>query len=253
MVYSGNHAYKKDSGEEPRPSRRKQKPFLFRVWKFLRHAATGVIHGEKPLLLDLEIPARYRPNSITSLSATTGFSVPELKRMYASFKNECPAGLITPEIFHTIFSKFFPLGANLSSYSNYIFSALDRRSTGLITFEDFALGLAMLIKGTAEERLRWAFSVYDINKDGVLTQEEIRDITTSVYDLLGHPGGEKEKGGGPNEVFITRKSEIIFKRLDLNGDGQITLEEFMSVCLRDSAIFSSLESLSPTVPVTMFK
>ena len=32
-----------------------------------------------------------------------------------------------------------------------------------------------------------------------------------VYDLLGHPGGEKEKGGGPNEVFITRKSEIIFK------------------------------------------
>ena len=39
----------------------------------------------------------------------------------------------------------------------------------------------------------------------------LRNEIFQVYDLLGHPGGEKEKGGGPNEVFITRKSEIIFK------------------------------------------
>ena len=52
----------------------------------------------------------------------------------------------------------------------------------------------------------------------------LRNKIFQVYDLLGHPGGEKEKGGGPNEVFITRKSEIIFKVTffslysDQNGD-----------------------------------
>ena len=38
-----------------------------------------------------------------------------MKRLYRIFKSECPSGLITEEVFHNIFSKFFPLGAE--SYS----------------------------------------------------------------------------------------------------------------------------------------
>ena len=34
-----------------------------------------------------------------------------MKRLYRIFKSECPSGLITEEVFHNIFSKFFPLGA----------------------------------------------------------------------------------------------------------------------------------------------
>ena len=43
------------------------------------------------------------------------FSTAEMKRLYRIFKSECPSGLITEEVFHNIFSKFFPLGAE--SYS----------------------------------------------------------------------------------------------------------------------------------------
>ena len=33
-----------------------------------------------------------------------------------------------------------------------------------------------------------------------------------VYDLLGHPGGEKpEKGCGPNEALIAKRADLIFK------------------------------------------
>ena len=39
------------------------------------------------------------------------FSKPEMKRLYRVFKSECPTGMITEDIFHSIFSKFFPLGA----------------------------------------------------------------------------------------------------------------------------------------------
>ena len=34
-----------------------------------------------------------------------------MKRLYRIFKSECPSGLITEELFHNIFSKFFPLDA----------------------------------------------------------------------------------------------------------------------------------------------
>ena len=34
----------------------------------------------------------------------------EIKRLYWSFKSECPSGLVNQEEFHNMFSKFFPTG-----------------------------------------------------------------------------------------------------------------------------------------------
>ena len=42
------------------------------------------------------------------------FSVVEMKRIYRGFKTECPTGLITEEVFHGIYSRFFPHGGNQS-------------------------------------------------------------------------------------------------------------------------------------------
>merc|ERR1719186_1096116 len=130
-----------ETGENLNLEKRKVKrPFLSRVWKFLQVTATGVIKGDKPTHLDLELPQRYRPNTIAGLCEATGFSPMEVKRMYWSFKNECPTGLVNQETFHAIFSKFFPTGANLSCYSNYIFYAMDQEKNGVLTFQDFAVG-----------------------------------------------------------------------------------------------------------------
>ena len=38
----------------------------------------------------------------------------------------------------------------------------------------------MLRRGTLEEKLVWTFHLYDLNGDGLLSREEIRDVTTSV-------------------------------------------------------------------------
>lgn len=49
---------------------------------------------------------------------------------------------------------------------NYIF----------IAFQDFIKGLSILLRGTVQEKLNWAFNLYDINKDGYITKE-VRDGT----------------------------------------------------------------------------
>ena len=46
-----------------------------------------------------------------NIKCITRFNQSEMKRLYRIFKSECPSGLITEEVFHNIFSKFFPLGA----------------------------------------------------------------------------------------------------------------------------------------------
>lgn len=33
------------------------------------------------------------------------------------------------------------------------------------------IGLSILLRGTVHEKLKWAFNLYDINKDGYITKE----------------------------------------------------------------------------------
>ncbi|CAB3386511.1 Hypothetical predicted protein [Cloeon dipterum] len=151
--------------------------------------------------LDLEEfevqPARYKPDRLEVLSKTTGFTKKEIQFVYRAFKQECPTGMISEETFKSIYAKFFPLGDS-SQYAHYVFSTLDREKCGTITFGDFMLGLSVLVKGSLQERLRWAFSLYDVNNDGCITREEMTTVITAIYDLMG--ASHTEPGVLPDEA-----------------------------------------------------
>lgn len=59
------------------------------------------------------------------------------------------------------------------------------RSMLIFIFQDFVTGLSILSRGSIDEKLRWTFSLYDINGDGCITREEMTDIVTAVYELMG--------------------------------------------------------------------
>lgn len=40
-----------------------------------------------------------------------------------------------------------------------------------LPLQDFVVGLSILLRGTVHEKLKWAFNLYDINKDGYITKE----------------------------------------------------------------------------------
>lgn len=59
---------------------------------------------------DIVLPVRYYPESLSALSKATRFSEDEIKRMYRSFKAQCPTGFIREDTFKDIYSQFFPFG-----------------------------------------------------------------------------------------------------------------------------------------------
>jgi len=209
------------------------------VCMFLMRTAKGVRVRDKPEFEDLEIPQKYRPRDFQSICQTTGFSPGSLRRLYRGFKNECPTGLMTEESFRQVFAKFFPSGATCSAYSHYVFSSMDPESRGVVSFEEFAQALALLRGGTLEEKLVWTFHLYDLNGDGLLSRDEIRDVTTSIYCLLG----DKETGSPPSREVINNRVEMVSKKFGLTGDpkcGGISLPEFVGVCMKDSDIHQAL-------------
>lgn len=186
---------------------------------------------------DLELqPARYRPDGLDSLCKTTKFSKKEIQFVYRAFKQECPTGIISEETFKDIYAKFFPLGADSRQYAHYVFRTLDRDKTGSISFGDFLVGLSVLIKGSVHDRLRWAFSLYDVNKDGRITKEEMLDVITAIYGLIGDYNTDQDVQHDTPRDHVER----IFKKLDLNHDGVVTVDEFMDYCSKNEDIRNSL-------------
>ncbi|XP_039755208.1 Kv channel-interacting protein 4-like [Pararge aegeria] len=178
---------------------------------------------------------RYRPDSIAALRRLTRFTEPELKRLYRGFKAECPTGVVREETFKLIYSQFFPQGANTAQYAHYVFNTLDQDRSGLLSFEEFVTGLSILSRGTLEEKLRWTFSLYDINGDGFITKEEMTEIVTAIYDLMG-----KIVEPMVDEEVVRDKVERLFQKMDSNRDGVLTLDEFLDCCVRDEGISRSM-------------
>lgn len=184
---------------------------------------------------------RHRPETIDHLLAQTHFSRRELQILYRGFKNECPSGLVNEDTFKNIYANFFPHGDS-SNYAHFLFKAFDRNQTGSINFEDFSLGLSALLRGPVEEKLTWVFNLYDINKDGCITKEEMLDIMRAIYDMMG-------KSIKPilSEDIPRQHTEMFFHKMDRNQDGVITIDEFIECCQKEENIVKSMYIFENTI------
>jgi len=47
------------------------------------------------------------------------------------------------------------------------------------------VSLSLLSGDCMSDKLEWTFRLYDVNVDGVISKDELLDLVTSIYDLLG--------------------------------------------------------------------
>ncbi len=79
--------------------------------------------------------------------------------------------------------------------------------------QDFVMGLSVLSRGTVDEKLRWTFNLYDINRDGYITKGEMKDVVTAVYELMGNCAEPNFEESIVNErvdkIFLVKRNDII--------------------------------------------
>ena len=47
------------------------------------------------------------------------------------------------------------------------------------------MGLSLLARGTLKEKLEWAFTLYDIDRDGHISRGEMLCVISSIYHMMG--------------------------------------------------------------------
>ncbi|XP_069188618.1 calsenilin isoform X2 [Procambarus clarkii] len=206
-------------------------------------------YGDFMMTFETVRPVKHKPVKLEELCKQTKFTRQEIRLMYRGFKQECPEGVVQEDAFKEIYAKFFPHG-NSSLYAHHVFKAFDLNSNGQISFRDLLVSLSQLLRGTAYDKLKFAFKLYDVNGDGCITKAELTDIVSSVHELMGRSSHnrhdaddvlEEVSRAGVEDKQTREHVERLFKKLDLNGDGVVTIDEFIQSCMQDEVITESLK------------
>jgi Ca2+-binding EF-hand superfamily protein len=96
----------------------------------------------------------------------------------------------------------------------------DADGDGRISLTEFLHAVAFTLRGTREQKLRYAFAVMDMDSDGNITSDEMRTFLASLLRTTGRDASGVEG--------IVRS---IFRAADTDMDGQLTMAEFLEAGL----------------------
>ena len=201
---------------------------------------------------------RAKPESIETYLKVSRFSRRELQSLYRGFKSECPTGVVKEETFKAIYAAFFPKECDTDAYASLVYAWMQRRSLPAssagavgsslsagstsgggssqhVTFTDLVLTLSCLARGSQEEQLRSLFSLYDVDRDGLLSKADLHRVTLSVYLMLG-------RGSAAASDRMAREQADRLVRAFNGGseDEYVTQSAFLDSCRRDPRITDGL-------------
>uniref|UniRef100_A0A8C5Q6U0 EF-hand domain-containing protein n=1 Tax=Leptobrachium leishanense TaxID=445787 RepID=A0A8C5Q6U0_9ANUR len=118
-----------------------------------------------------------------------------------------------------------------------VFRGFDKDNDSYINVSEWIEGLAVFLRGTLDEKVKYCFGVYDLNGDGYISREEMFHMLKN--SLLKQPTEEDPDEGIKDLV------EITLKKMDYDHDSKLSYTDF-DKAVRDENLL--LEAFGPCLP-----
>ena len=102
-----------------------------------------------------------------------------------------------------------------SPFVERLFSMFDSDKTGLIDLKEFVVGLSNVGTEARENKVKFAFQVFDLDGSGSIDKDELRKIVKATNMT--------------SEKQLDRKVDWLMKQCDTDGDGMISFDEFVNL------------------------
>uniref|UniRef100_A0A8V0XP27 Guanylate cyclase activator 1C n=1 Tax=Gallus gallus TaxID=9031 RepID=A0A8V0XP27_CHICK len=93
---------------------------------------------------------------------------------------------------------------------------------GFIDFLEFIAAINLVIRGKIDQKLKWYFKLYDADGNGCIDKKELLSIFAAIQAI-----------NGQTNMTAEEFTNMIFQKIDVNNDGELTLEEFITGVERD--------------------
>uniref|UniRef100_A0A8C0WY54 Guanylyl cyclase-activating protein 2 n=1 Tax=Castor canadensis TaxID=51338 RepID=A0A8C0WY54_CASCN len=170
------------------------------------------------------------------VEAAGEMDVAELQEWYKKFVVGCPSGTL----FMHEFKRFFKVTGNeeATQYVEGMFRAFDKNGDNTIDFLEY---MVAVLRGALEHKLRWTFKIYDKDRNGCIDRPELLDIVQAIYKLKKACQVEMELEQQGQLLTPEEVVDRIFLLVDENGDGQLSLNEFIEGARRDKWVMKMLQ------------
>eukprot|EP00038_Savillea_parva_P010737 m.192423 g.192423 ORF g.192423 m.192423 type:complete len:191 (+) comp18635_c0_seq1:243-815(+) len=175
--------------------------------------------------------SRLSAAQANAISSQTRFTADEVAEWHAEFMRDCPKGVVSRDEFKAIFSEIFPFGKS-GPFADYIFNVYDRSSDNMLTFTEFIQALSVTGRGTIDEKLSFAFRLFDQDRDGIIHRDEMMKVVRSMLLMMGGSDGVDSVDGPADKV------NRIFSSFGTH-DG-LTEDEFVDGARTNPAIYEAL-------------
>ena len=106
---------------------------------------------------------------------------------------------------------------------------------GVIDFREFMTKVHIMSNGSPEENLQQLFRILDIDNNRTVSISEFKKVVT---DLQMMSENDNNMDNSIRDLIV----EKAFIEMDVNGDGMVTIEEFIKACLSQKK-FSTMLTL----------
>jgi len=128
---------------------------------------------------------------------------------------------------------------NGPSWANAAIAIPDNDRSGQIDMREFLVGISSFLDASKDDRIKFAFQLFDEDKSGNISKAELLKILKANYLAS-------------SEQQVAKKADAIMRQADKDGDGQISYEEFVSVCKRFPnllfPVYAASQNLSALFP-----
>ncbi|GLI79265.1 calcineurin subunit B [Penicillium ochrochloron] len=160
-----------------------------------------------------------------NIVSTSNFNRDEVDRLRKRFMklDKDASGTIDREEFlslpqissNPLATRFVPSAPKTATYETRMIAIFDEDGGGDVDFQEFVTGLsAFSSKGNKEEKLRFAFRVYDIDRDGYISNGELFIVLKMMV------------GNNLKDIQLQQIVDKTIMEADRDGDGKISFEEF---------------------------
>ncbi|ORZ40207.1 hypothetical protein BCR44DRAFT_1424629, partial [Catenaria anguillulae PL171] len=174
------------------------------------------------------------PLTVDELVKITNLSKTEIEQLQRRFSQLGPVNerVDRPHFRDLLCDKF---GIDDSLLMDRVFRCFDIDADNYISFDEFAKGMSVFLKGKFEEKLKFCFRIYDLNGDRYISKEE-------MFQLLKNclvKGAEEDEDGVKDLV------DLVLKKLDEDRDGRVSEADYVTAVTKENLLLEAFGQCLP--------